>query len=180
MRHLFGVAGFAGFLLCAWFACHSGVGARDSATRAYTLWLSEGTAPNQVHSASRENGLWVVATVAALLLGLAFLSTCFWFRRRAILRRGLGLLLLAGSCLPFSFAFTILSPLVNIGGGVAPGARVTTWSTGGITLHGWQMVAGGVLFGFATLFMLAGGALLLFAKGEAIPASQLQGADCVL
>jgi hypothetical protein len=164
MRHLSGLAGFAGFLVCAWFAYQCGEGARNSASRAYGLWLSGSSAPGQVHSASRENGLCVMAMAGALLLGLTFLSTCFWFRRRAVLRRGVGFLLLASSCLPFSLLFTILSPLLNIGRGLAPGARVTTWSTGGITLHDWQMYAGVGIFGLATLSMLAGGVYLLLPR----------------
>jgi hypothetical protein len=166
MRHLFGIAGFASFLVCAWFAYYCGVGARDSASRAYTLWVSGSSAPNQLHSASRANGLWVVATVACVLLALAFLSTCFWFRRRTILRRGLGLLLLVGSCVPFSFVFAIGSPLFNIGGGLAPGARVTSWNSGGITLHGWQMYAGVAIFALGTVCMLAGGAFLLSPRND--------------
>jgi hypothetical protein len=158
LKHLIG---FVGFLLCAWFAYQCGLNARDSASRAYTLWLSGSGVASQVQAASRQNGLWVVAVGASLLIGLVFLSTCFYSKRPEVLRRGLGLMLLGGSCLPFAFAFTILSPFFNIGGRLAPGARAASWSAGGITLQGWQMYAGALLFALSALSMLAGGAYLL-------------------
>ena len=162
-RHVLGILGLAGFLLCAWFAYQCGLNARDSASRAYTLWLSGNGAPSQVQAASRHNGLWVLAVGASLLLGLVFLSACFSSKRPEVRRRGLGLLLLWGSCLPVGFAFTILSPLINLGGRLTPGARVTidSWSSAGTTLQGWQMYAAGLLYALAALSMLAGGAYLL-------------------
>ncbi len=160
MRHLLGILGLAGFLLCAWFAYQCGLHARDSASRAYALWLG-GSSASQAQAASRQNGLWVIAVGASLLLGLLFLSACFSTKRADVRRRGLGLLLLCGSCLPVGFALTILSPLLNLGGRMTPGARVTSWSSGGITLQGWQMYAGVLLFALAAVSMLAGGAYLL-------------------
>ena len=157
-KRFWGLLGFVGFLLCGWFAYQCGLGARDSANRAYSLWLSE---PGQSNVASRQNGLWVLALGASLLLGLLFLATSFYSKRTVILRKGLGLILLVGSCLPVSFAFTIFH---NSGGNLSPGARVTSWSTGGITLQGWQMYAGGVLFALAALSMVIGGAYLLVTR----------------
>ena len=90
---------------------------------------------------------------ASLLLAVLFLSACLYARRRAVLRKGIGLMLLGGSCLPFSFAFTILSPVLNTGSRLA----VTSWSAGGMTLKGWQMYAGAGLFALATFSMVAGG-----------------------
>jgi hypothetical protein len=161
MKQVFGLLGFIGFLLCAWFAYQCGLGARASASRAYTLWLNVGTGPGQVQAASRQNGLWLLAMAASVLLAVLFLSACLYSRRRAVLRKGIGLMLLAGSCAPFGFAFTILSPLLNIGGTLTPGASVSSWSSGGITLQGWQMYAGVLLFALAALSMIVGGAYLL-------------------
>lgn len=161
MRHLLGILGLAGFLLCAWFAYQCGLNARASASRAYALWLSGSGAPSQAQAASRQNGLWVVAVGASLVLGLLFLSACFFSKRVEVRRRGLGLLLLCGSSLPVGFAFTILSPLLNLGGRLTPGARVTSWSSGGITLQGWQVHVGALLFALVAVSMLAGGAYLL-------------------
>jgi len=158
MRHIFGLLGFVGFLLCAWFTYQYGLGARDSASRAYTLWLSGGSAPGQVQAASRQNGLWLLAVAASVLLVVLFLSACLYSRRRAVLRKGIGLMLLGGSCFPFSFAFTILSPVLNTGGKLA----VTSWSAGGLTLQGWQMYAGAGLFAVAAFSMVAGGTYLIF------------------
>ena len=160
-QHLLGVFGFLGFLLCAWFAYLGGLHARDSASQAYTLWLSGDSASEELHVASRSNALWTLAVIASILLALVSVSACFCSLRRVVLRRGFGLILLASAFLPAGFAFTILLPLLNVGGTLSPGARVTSWSTGGIILQGWQMHAGVILFAFAALSMLAGGAYLL-------------------
>jgi len=163
-RHFFGVLGLAGFLLCAWFSYECGLNARHSASRAYTLWLSGTAAQNQ--AAARQNGLWVLALAASLLLGLVFLSACFVRRRVEVRHRGIGLLLLSGSCLPLAFSFTIISPLLNLGGRLAPGARVTTWSSGSVTLEGWQMYGGAAVFALTALAMIGGGAYLLLAPSS--------------
>ncbi len=160
-RRFYGLLGFAGFLLCAWFAYQCGIGARDSASRAYTAWLS---GSDQSQAAARQNALWVVAMGASLLFGLVFLSTCFFNKRTAVLRVGLGLMLLVGSCLPLSFAVTISSPLLKNLGAAVSGPRVTSWSAGAITLQGWQLYAGALLSMLATLSLLAGGAYLLFSR----------------
>jgi hypothetical protein len=157
LRHAFGLLGFVGFLLCGWFAYQCGLGARDSASHAYTLWMNGGSFPGQVQAASRQNGIWLLAVAASVLLAVLFLSACLYSRRRAVLRKGTGLMLLGGSCFPFSFAFTILSPVLNTGSRLA----VTSWSAGGITLKGWQMYAGAGLFALATFSMVAGGAYFI-------------------
>src|SRR5882762_3973869 len=114
-KHVVGLLGLMAFLLCAWFAYQCGLGARNSANRAYSLWLSE---PVGFHAASRQNGLWAIAFFASLLLGLLCLATGWYSRRTLILRKGLGLILLVGCCLPLSFAFTIF---VHTGGTLSPG-----------------------------------------------------------
>ena len=166
LKQVYGFLGFVGFLLCAWFAYQCRLGARDSASRAYTLWLNGGSATGQVQAASRLNGLWLLAMAASVLLAVLFLSVCLYSKRGAILRKGIGLMLLAGSCAPFGFAFTILAPLLNIGGGLAPGASVTSWNSGGITLQGWQMYGGVLLFALVALSMIAGGAYLLLSPAK--------------
>src|SRR4051812_16270730 len=93
-RHSLGIIGLAGFLLCAWFGYQCGLGARDSASQAYTLWVSGSQV--QAQAASRQNGLWVLAVGGSAVLGLLFLSVCFCSNGAAIRRRGMGLLMLCG------------------------------------------------------------------------------------
>jgi hypothetical protein len=167
VRYIVGASGFLGFLLCAWFAYQCGLAARGTASRAYALWLNSGSVvPGQFHDAARQNALWTLAMTASVLLAILCLSSGFFTHRTVIWRKGLALLLLCGSCLPVSFALGILSPLLNIGGRTIPPARITGWSTGGITLQGWQMHAGAVLFASIALFMIAGGLRLLRTPGN--------------
>jgi hypothetical protein len=166
VRYIAGGCGSAGFVLCAWFSYLCGLAARGNASRAYALWLSPGTASQQYHDAARQNALWTVAMTASVLLAILCLSSGFYAHRAVIWRKGLGLLLICGSCMPSSFAFGILSQLLNIGGRTIPPARITGWSSGGITLQGWQMHAGAALFASIALFMVAWGIRLLRRPGD--------------
>jgi hypothetical protein len=163
VRYIGGACGLLGFVSCAWFAYLCGLAARGNASRAYALWLNPGSVPGQYNNAARQNALWTVAMGAFVVLAISCLSGVFYAHRAVIWRKGLGLLLICGSCLPFSYAFGILCPLLNMGGRTTPPARITGWSTGGITLHGWQMHAGAALFASIALLMIAAGVRLLFA-----------------
>jgi hypothetical protein len=105
-----------------------------------------------------------LVAAAWLILGLVFLSVALFSKGRELRRRGLALLLLVGACLPAAFAFSIASPLLKQGVRMGPADRVSSWSSGGITLHGWQMYAVFIVFALAALSMVAGGTYLLFAS----------------
>ena len=152
------VLGFAAFFLCAWFAYECGLGARNSASSAYTHWLNAGATSGQFRVASGQNGLWMLAMVVSLVMAVLFLSTAFDSKRRMILRKGISILLLLGSCVPFSFAFTILFPLFHTGGKLTQQTRVSSWSSGGLTLHGWQVYAGALVFALIAISMIVAGA----------------------
>lgn len=123
---------------------------------------------SQAQAAARQNGLWIVAAAGSLILGLLFLSTAFSGKGAEIRRRGLGILLLFGSCLPTAFAFTISSSWLNVGGRTTPVAagNLRSWSSGGITLEGWQIYAGMAVFTLAALSMVGTGVYLLTAPAK--------------
>jgi hypothetical protein len=162
-RQIFALLGFGGFLACAWFAYQCGDQARASASSAYAAWLNGGAA---YQPAAHQNGLWVLAMLASSLFALLLLASSLYRIRKVILRKGLGVMLLAGSCLPLSFGFTILFPILKGAGGPASGPRMTSWSTGGITLRGWQMYAGVFFFSLLALTILTTGVYLFLSPAR--------------
>jgi hypothetical protein len=117
---------------------------------------------NQAPAVAGQNVFSVLAAAAVLILGLVSLSAFLFSKRRELRRRGLGLFLLVGACLPAMFAFTIGSPLLKLGVRMGPTHHVSSWSSGGITLQGWQMYAVVIVFALAALSMVAAGTYLLF------------------
>jgi hypothetical protein len=74
-----------------------------------------------------------------------------------------GIALSAAAFLPASYAYGLSFWLLP-GGPIAPNQHAESWSLGFITLHGWQMYGGLVLFTVIALLMLAGGVYLICSK----------------
>jgi hypothetical protein len=166
LKQAFILLGFLGFLLSVWFAYQCGLGARHSANQSYTSSRNAGSPSRQAQAASAHNPLRVLAIATSVCLPICFLSTCLYSKRRPILRKGSGLIMLAASFMPFVIAYVIVSSCLQAGGTPPLRLSLSASSSGSLALHGWQVYAAGLLFSLAALSLILGGAYLLVSPSQ--------------